>query len=409
MARPRKPIPATQQEISRDIPKPYDSNLGNPNLSPNPNEQQTGIQFNRSNKISFRGDTSKPLSIGLEDIDTAVFYYFNEVIKPYVEQNGERIAVPVIYSSPERWKSFQADGYYRDKNGGIMLPIIAVKRDSVVKDRSVTNKLDANHPNLYASFQKSYNKKNAYSNFNVLNNRIPSKQYALTVIPSYVTLEYSCLIQTYYVEQLNKIIEAIEYASDSYWGDPERFKFRAFIDRFNTNVELVAEKKRSASSTFIIRLRGYIVPETIQKDLTAAKLFNSKSKVTISTQAVSDINNIPQQTIYNPATPNMILPQWFGYTSAILNYTYQNSNEYLTQFISNSSDANVVVDSYDNSKYVIFLSKNDNAIIYDINNFIITLAFNKIQVSQQIADGSYITMYEYKTKEAAPVGTYKLR
>ena len=43
----------------------------------------------------------------------------------------------------------------------------------------------------------------------------------------YVTLTYSCIIQTYYVEQLNKIIEAINYASDSYWGNPERFKFKA--------------------------------------------------------------------------------------------------------------------------------------------------------------------------------------
>ena len=31
------------------------------------------------------------------------------------------------------------------------------------------------------------------------------------------------------MEQLNKIIEACEYASDAYWGNPERFQFRAFI------------------------------------------------------------------------------------------------------------------------------------------------------------------------------------
>jgi hypothetical protein len=32
------------------------------------------------------------------------------------------------------------------------------------------------------------------------------------------------------MDQLNKIIEAIEYASDSYWGDPQRYQFRAMID-----------------------------------------------------------------------------------------------------------------------------------------------------------------------------------
>ena len=47
-------------------------------------------------------------------------------------------------------------------------------------------------------------------------------------------MEYECLIQTYYMSQLNKIIEACEYASDAYWGDPSKFKFRAFIDSFTT-------------------------------------------------------------------------------------------------------------------------------------------------------------------------------
>lgn len=272
MAKTIKPIPPTQSEISYDI-------IGTSKVS-----------INRSEKLSMRNNNSKPITVGLEDIDSAIFYYFNEVIKPYVIQNNERIAVPVIYSSPERWKSYQKDGYYRDKSGGIMLPIIAIKRDSIEKDRTLTNKLDANHPNLYSSSQKTYDQKNSYSNFNILNNRIPTKQFNLTVVPSYVTLEYSCIVQTYYVEQLNKIVEAIEYASDSYWGDPERFKFRAFIDIFNTTVELIAEQKRSAKATFSIRLRGYIIPETLQKDLTAVKYINSKSKITMDVEIISNIN-----------------------------------------------------------------------------------------------------------------------
>ena len=86
--------------------------------------------------------------------------------------------------------------------------------------------LDANMPNLYGTFQKAFNAKNAYSNFSILNNRVPVKQFHAVAIPDYVNIEYSCIIQTYYMEQLNKIIEACEYASDAYWGDPERFKFR---------------------------------------------------------------------------------------------------------------------------------------------------------------------------------------
>jgi hypothetical protein len=36
------------------------------------------------------------------DIDAAVMYYFQEVIKPTVVDNGEQIKVPVMYANPER-------------------------------------------------------------------------------------------------------------------------------------------------------------------------------------------------------------------------------------------------------------------------------------------------------------------
>jgi hypothetical protein len=196
--------------------------------------------------------------------------------------------VPLIYGSPERWKSFQKDGYYRDKNGATMLPAIIIKRDNIAKDRSVANKLDANMPNLYGSFQKAFTPKNFYSNFSTLNNRIPVKQFHAVVIPDYVTLEYSCIIQTYYMEQLNKIIEAVEYASDAYWGNPERFKFRAFIDNFTTSTELSEGQDRSVKGTFTIRLRGYIIPEVLQKDLNSIKKFNSKSKLIIQMETTSN-------------------------------------------------------------------------------------------------------------------------
>ena len=34
-----------------------------------------------------------------------------------------RLNVPVLYGSPERWKSVQKDGFYRDKNGKIQAPL----------------------------------------------------------------------------------------------------------------------------------------------------------------------------------------------------------------------------------------------------------------------------------------------
>ena len=308
MARPRKPIPKTQRQLSIEKQQAFKGiedrgDVGNPNSADenfNANSQATGIEHNRSTQMSFKDDTTKQYSVGIQDLDEAVFYYFQNVIKPFVMQNGIRREVPVIYGAPERWKSFQRDGYYRDKQGAIMLPIIVIKRDTITKDRSVANKLDANQPNLYGVWQKSYSSKNFYDNFYTLNNRKPVDVFHAVAQPDYVTLEYSCLIQTYYMEQLNKIIEACEYASDAYWGNPERFKFRAFIDSFTTATELVQNQDRLVKGTFGIRMRGYIIPDTIQKELKSMKKYNSKAKVTITNEVVHDMRD--SDPIRNPTS-----------------------------------------------------------------------------------------------------------
>jgi len=292
----RKPNPKSQKQISNDQVDPYvfpetDESYGNPNI---PSEfqqftptKQSGIEFNRSEQMSFKGDTVKPFVVGLQDIDEAIMFYFQNVIRPFVYQNGVRIEVPIIYGSPEKWKSVSKDGYYKDKNGAIMAPIIMFKRDTMDKNRSLTNKLDANNPHLYTSWAKGYNPKNAYSNFSVLTNRIPVEQFIVNVVPDYVNLTYTCAIQTYYVEQMNKIIEAINYASDSYWGDPERFKFKASIDSYSTAIEISDTTNRIIKGTFTIKLFGYIVPDTVQKDVTSIKKYNSKAQVIIGLETVN--------------------------------------------------------------------------------------------------------------------------
>lgn len=283
----RIPIPKTQKEILVDQQVPFDVERGNPNKSNDPN---------RAMQTSFRNDNTKPFSIGLQDIDGAIMYYFQNVIRPFVVQNEERIEVPVIYGSPEKWKSYQKDGYYRDVNGAIMAPLIMFKRDSIEKNRTIANKLDANKPNNYTVTEKQYSPGNVYSNFNVLTNRAPTTTYYASVVPDYLTLTYSCVVFTYYVAQLNKIVEAIEYASDAYWGNPEQFQFQTRIDTFNTVTELQNNAERLVRSTFNIKVYGYIVPEVLQKDLNSIKKFSSKSKIIINLE--STISNPTNEIQY---------------------------------------------------------------------------------------------------------------
>ena len=273
MSQVRKPIPKTQKQIGIEQNVPTYPQYGDPNsFNPNPT-------VNRASQTSFKGDTVKPFSVGIQDIDEAIFYYFENVIQPSVIQNGQRLPVPIIYGSPEKWKSYQKDGYYRDQNGKIQAPLIMFKRNSIDKNRQIANKLDANNPQNFGVFNKRYTQRNAYDNFKVLNNRIPQKDYYAVVMPDYLTVTYTCIVFTYYVEQLNKIVEAMEYASDAYWGNPQRYQFKASIDSFGFQTELVENDERIVRSTFDVKINGYIIPDILQKDITALKKFSNKTKI----------------------------------------------------------------------------------------------------------------------------------
>jgi len=290
------PIPITQREILNSQIEPYNPPPGSPGFSDTGNPNSSGVP-NRGDQISFRDDTTKPFSLGIKDIDEAIMYYMEEVIKPTVIQNGAVQQVPFIYGSPERWKQVQKDGYYRDKKGKIMLPLITFKRNNIEKVRNVANKLDANNPHNVSITTKQYSVQNAYDNFDILNNTRPLKVNYAVVVPDYVNITYDFIISTYYVEQLNKIVEAMNYASDSYWGNPERYQFRARIDSFATPVEVESKGERVVKSTFSLKLYGYLVPDIVQKELNSVgKKFNTPTQIKFTTETVTSIEKLNQKS-----------------------------------------------------------------------------------------------------------------
>ena len=287
MAKIIKPLPRNQSQVTQ-------AELSTPYLSQGRAISETSFSENRGTDYSLKDDTVKDISIGLQDIDNAVLFYFNNVIKPTVIQNEQRLAVPVIYGSQERWKSIQNDGFYRDKNGKLMVPLIMLKRVSIEKNRTLGNKLDGNIVHNYQVVGTKFNQRNIYDNFAVLTNRIPSKQYYISSVPDYINVNYECIIFTDYIEQNNKLVEAVQFASDSYWGDVNRFKFRANIDSFNTPIILEQGADRAARSSFNIKLFGYMLPDTINKDLAvASSKFYTKAQVVFELETVEgDIDTL---------------------------------------------------------------------------------------------------------------------
>tara|TARA_R110001592_G_scaffold176253_4_gene415770 strand:+ start:128 stop:937 length:810 start_codon:yes stop_codon:yes gene_type:complete len=251
-----------------------------------------------------RNDNIKDLHVNLYDVDTIIKYYFDNVIQPKVMDGNEQINVPVVYGSPERWKSIQKSGVYRDKKGKVQYPAIVYKRTNVEKVNTLGTKVDVNNP-LFTSFQKRHTKSNRYDNFAILTNRQPTKQFHNVVIPDYVKLSYSCIIYTEYLEQLNKIVEDINYAGGQYWGKEESFKFLSKIDSFD--IESVAEQgqDRVSKSTFTLSINGFVIPDSIQKAMSnySPKTF-SQVKINVESETVRTMSEvetlISQNSIIKP-------------------------------------------------------------------------------------------------------------
>lgn len=259
--------PTNRQEFMNKLVEPYDQQVGNPNVVFSEPTKLGQPENNRALEISERNDGDKDFTIGIQDLDEAIMYYFNNVLKLSVVQNNNRLAVPVIYGTPENWKSVQQDGYYRDSGGKLMAPLIMFKRSSVTQNRDLGNKLDGNMVHNVQLFRKGFSKRNIYSNFNILNNRIPETKYVLSATPDYVTVEYECILWTYFVEQMDKLVEALNFASRSYWGDPNRFQFYSSIESFQDSVTYNIGDNRAVRVNFNITLNGYLIPDSLNKKL----------------------------------------------------------------------------------------------------------------------------------------------
>jgi len=255
--------PQNRQEFMDKLVVPYSQEYGNPNLIPSEPFKPGQPEINRALEISLNGDTTKKFSIGIKDIDEAIMFYFENVLQLSVYQNNNQVAVPIIYGSPEKWKSVQRDGYYRDGAAKIMSPLIMFKRRSIEQNRALGNKLDGNKVHNVQLFKKAYSRRNIYDDFHLLQNQKLEDEYIVTVTPDYVTLTYECIIWTNFVEQMDKLVEAINFASNSYWGDVSRFQFLTRIDSFEDALAYETGEDRLVRTNFTLNLNGYLIPDSI--------------------------------------------------------------------------------------------------------------------------------------------------
>jgi hypothetical protein len=250
------------------------ANPPNPiNQGPEMSDLKTGE--NRALNRRRDKDEVKDFSVTLVDIDTTIYNYLDTVINPTVTDAGRLVKVPIIFSSPERWKSIKKDGYMRDKQGKVQLPAIAFRRTTMQRnDNLITLNRYLQYPAV-----KMFSEKNKYDRFSLMNDFKPVKEVYSVALPDHIIVNYDFIVWTEYQQQGNGIVERINFASEDYWGDMKRFRFRTNISDYNFQVEVAAEQDRMVRTTFGMMTYAYLLPDryenykkVVQKAFTPRKI-----------------------------------------------------------------------------------------------------------------------------------------
>ena len=239
--------------------------------------QQTVRVDNRANDTKPEPNDTSPIKVTLHTIDSAIINYLSQRIAPVVTQNATQVKVPVLYASPERWKSVQKDGLLRDSVGKIQLPVMMIRRINMEKTgiNSPVNKY------YERAFHTGWNRRTPYDRFNVVNGITPSREYYVTTAtPDYYKMTYRCMVWTEYMEQMNSVIENISFESDEFWGEPNQYKFRAIIKSFQPTTELPVNSDRVVRTQFDMTVYAYLLPEdALNKGLNRGQLVKKRYSV----------------------------------------------------------------------------------------------------------------------------------
>ena len=259
-----------------------------PTTKPLPRKKRV---LNRGFLYSRTKDDVKNPEVTLLDIDSAITFYFENVIKPSVEDNGENVKVPIMYASPERWSAIRKNGFMRDKKDQIITPVIAYKRTSIDKNDTLPqDKLDANNPNLFYTFEKKFSQENKYDNFSVQIGNQPSREYYNVTMPDYVTVSYDFIVWTSYIEQMNKILERIVYSDGAYWGEPDKMRFHSTVDSITDATE-VSDSERIVRSNFSVTLKGYLLPKANFDHRSTTQKYLAPKRVVFGSE-LAQVNNV---------------------------------------------------------------------------------------------------------------------
>jgi hypothetical protein len=176
---------------------------------------------------------------------------------------------------------------------------------------------------------KHFSEKNKYDRFSAMSGFSPVKELYSVAMPDHVIINYDFIIWTELIEQGNAIVEAVNFSTEDYWGDKNKFKFRTTISDYNFETTNDAGQDRIVKTTFSMMCYAYLLPDkfenyksVVQKAFTPRKVvFDTHEKMATTIGAPGE-----STSVYAQAKDAILNNASFPPISQIVNYNIINNN-----------------------------------------------------------------------------------
>tara|TARA_Y100001938_G_C8090494_1_gene434726 strand:+ start:2033 stop:2914 length:882 start_codon:yes stop_codon:yes gene_type:complete len=247
------------------------------------------------NEETITPDEVRKSTSTLEDIDFAVYQYFDDVLDLKTTTNKGFRKTPVVWAGSERAHNIKNDELHRDLTGQIILPIISIERDSVKKTdkaRIVPHAAVTARNDLKGGWLKVNRviKQDKTSNFANADAHRRKKQlnYPLyrgqknpkivyethtIAIPIYVEVGYKIVLRTEYQEQMNDLLTPIVRSPGTHKMVMIGYnsnKYEAVFDEdyaMSNNISSYETNERKYETSISMNVYGYLIGDDKNEEM----------------------------------------------------------------------------------------------------------------------------------------------
>jgi len=245
----------------------------------------------------------------LETIDSAIYYYLDEVLNLSCTTNDGFKKVPIVWHGSERPYQIKNNKELRDSVGKLKLPIMSVQRTSVSRDDNfkggfqatigevedyrggtvaVTKVIKQDKTRNFANADRLRRSKGRSETGRGNNSKIVYETITVPV-PTYVTCMYDIKVKTEYQQQMNELLPGFVFdTKNSFLAEYNGHKYEVFIeDNYQiNNVTDLGSEERVFESTVQFKVLGYLVAEGPNRDRPKITRRENQVEVRISRERV---------------------------------------------------------------------------------------------------------------------------